>query len=359
MRVGIDARELCGKPTGVGRHLAGLLAAWAHSAHAGRHEFVLFVPDARGASVPQRAVVRVVPGSGGTVWEQTALARAANRERLDVFFAPGYTAPLRLAMPSVVLVHDLSFNAHPEWFRLREGIRRRLLTKWAGARATVILAVSETARQEILDTFGLPADRVRCVYPGISTLSHDAAAPQAREPLVLFAGSIFNRRHLPDLIEAFSRVHRSHPDARLEIVGDNRTYPHQRLESIAAAEGMQDAIGIRSYVSDAALADLYRRARAFAFLSDYEGFGHPPLEALACGVPGVLLDTPVSRETCQDAALYVKCRVTAIAGALESLLFDAAARERILGAAPAVLARYSWNRAAEQTLDVLEQAAAT
>ena len=260
-------------------------------------------------------------------------------------------------MPSVALVHDLSFVSHPEWFRAREGLRRRLFTKWTAMRAKIILTVSQAARTEIIDTFHLPAHRVRCVYPGISRLAGRESDPHEREPLVLFAGSIFNRRHVPDLIEAFSRVHRDHPDARMEIVGDNRTYPHQQLASIAAAEGLQDIVSIYDYVPDEALADLYRRARAFAFLSDYEGFGHPPLEALSSGVPGVLLDTPVARETCLDAALYVACQTAAITGALNSLLFDAPLRARLLDAAPGVLARYSWANAAQQTLDVLETAA--
>jgi glycosyltransferase involved in cell wall biosynthesis len=374
MRIGIDARELTGKPTGVGRHLAGLLGAWQANADAARHTFVLFTTEKGTASGKRGRAsfsddagekearplfsVEVVPGAGGTWWEQTALARAANRAKLDVFFAPGYTAPLGLMMPSVVLVHDLSFASHPEWFRAREGLRRRLLTKWAATRAGLILTVSEAARKEILDIFSLPAHRVRCIYPGISTLvSHEDArtTSDAREPLVLFAGSIFNRRHVPDLIEAFSRVHRNHPDTRMAVVGDNRTYPHQQITSVAAAEGLQDVVSIFDYVPDHALAGLYRRARAFAFLSDYEGFGHPPLEALAAGVPGVLLDTPVAREVCMDAALYVTCRTDAIAGALKSLLFDEAVRARLLSAAPGVLARYSWTNAAQQTLEALEE----
>jgi glycosyltransferase involved in cell wall biosynthesis len=358
MRIGIDARELCGKPTGVGRHLAGLLGAWHGTARAERHELVLFAHDALLISLPPNASVRVVAGTGGTWWEQTALAASANQARLDVFFAPGYTAPLRLTMPSVLLVHDLSFVSHPEWFRAREGLRRRLLTKWSAMRARIILTVSEAARREILETLALPQQRVRCVYPGISKLAADEPGAGTREPLVLFAGSIFNRRHVPDLIEAFSRVHRERPEARMAIVGDNRTYPHQQLASIAAAEGVQDVVSICDYVPDDALASLYRRARAFAFLSDYEGFGHPPLEALSSGVPSVLLDTAVARETCLDAAIYVKCQTNAIAGALNSLMYDEALRARLLSAAPGVLARYSWPNAAQQTLEALEEAAA-
>jgi len=208
MRIGIDARELCGKPTGVGRHLAGLLGAWQDSPRAQRHTFVLFTAEASGKGKRSPAPFSndadekgagllfpsgkhlpepfLVPGAGGTWWEQTELARAANAAQLDVFFAPGYTAPLRLTMPSVVLVHDLSFASHPEWFRMREGLRRRLLTKWAGARAKLILTVSQAARQEILDTYHLPQHRVRCVYPGISKLSGDEpdTLSRAREPLV-------------------------------------------------------------------------------------------------------------------------------------------------------------------------------
>jgi glycosyltransferase involved in cell wall biosynthesis len=361
MRIGIDAREICGQPTGVGRHLAGLLTAWSDSSRAERHTFVLYAHRQMGGRgipdipLPATATVRVLHGSGGTLWEQTTLARAANRDRLDVFFAPGYTAPLRLRMPTVLVVHDLSFMAHPEWFRRREGFRRRLIVRRASARAAMVLTESESTRGEIIERLALPSNRVRCIYPGIAKLTASGAA-NAREPLVLFVGSIFNRRHIPDLIEAFKRVHTAHPEARLEIVGDNRTHPRQNLESIAAAENLQDIVSIRSYVPDAVLASLYRRARAFAFLSEYEGFGHPPLEALSAGVPGVLLDTRVARETCLDAALYVACELPPIASALTALLFDEDTRARVLTAAPGVLARYSWTNAAEQTLQALEDA---
>ena len=123
MRIGIDARELMGRPTGVGRYLAQLLRAWADPASgvAGRHEFVLYGP----ASLPEagragwatlRATERVLPGRGGAAWEQLVLRRAVQSDSLDLFFAPAYTAPLALRCPVAVTIHDLSFFAHPEWF---------------------------------------------------------------------------------------------------------------------------------------------------------------------------------------------------------------------------------------------------
>lgn len=361
MRIGIDARELCGKPTGVGRHLAGLLHAWSVDAAASRHTFVIYAHEI--VSTPLRLVeMRVISGSPGTAWEQIALPKAAKHDRLDVFFAPGYTAPLLLNTPAVVLVHDISFVAHPEWFRWKEGVRRRLLTRWSCEHAKVVLTVSESARREIVSHFGLPESRVRCVYPGVASLGgsdgskeQDPSYVRQRDPIVAFVGSIFNRRHIPDLIHAFKPIAKTHPSARLEIVGDNRTYPYEDLPAIVEREQLGAQVSIRPYVSDAALSELYGRARVCALLSEYEGFGHPPLEALASGVPPVLLDTGVAREVCGDAALYVKNGdLAGITSALNSLLFDEQVRQRVLQAAPDVLARYSWTRAAAETLAVLE-----
>jgi glycosyltransferase involved in cell wall biosynthesis len=365
MRIGIDARELCGKPTGVGRHLSGLLGAWAADAAASRHTFVLYAHEPI-ATPLRNADVRVIPGSSGTAWEQLALPKAAKQDDLDVFFAPGYTAPLLLDTPTVVLVHDISFTAHPEWFRWTEGLRRRLLTRWSSDHAKLVLTVSEGARREILLHFGLPENHVRCIYPGVISLGgsthlrEDATVrtqdpPYVPEPMVLFVGSVFNRRHLPDLIQAFKPIARKHAAARLEIVGDNRTHPYEDLSAIAESAGIASQVAIRPYVFDAELAELYMRARAFALLSEYEGFGHPPLEALGSGVPSVLLDTDVAREVCGAAALYVgKGDISATTAALKALLFDEPTRQRVLDAGPDVLARYSWTRAASETLAAIE-----
>ena len=136
MRIGIDARELCGKPTGVGRHLSGLLGAWSADPAASRHTFVLYAHD---DITPRRFRTRNCAGfraRPAPAWEQFALPEAANADRLDVFFAPGYTAPLLLNTPTVLLVHDISFAAHPEWFRWKEGLRRRWLTRWSCEHAT-------------------------------------------------------------------------------------------------------------------------------------------------------------------------------------------------------------------------------
>jgi glycosyltransferase involved in cell wall biosynthesis len=159
---------------------------------------------------------------------------------------------------------------------------------------------------------------------------------------------------VPELIAGFGIFANAHAGARLVIVGDNRTLPRVDLNVVIAGSGVGERISVREYISDDELADLYAEASVFAFLSDYEGFGFTPLEALSAGVPPIVLDTEVAREIYGPSAAYVaEARPELIAAALESMVSDAAERDRILGASRGVLQRYSWRDCARRTLQVL------
>jgi glycosyltransferase involved in cell wall biosynthesis len=358
MRIGIDARELCGRATGAGRYLHGLLRHWNTDETTRRHEFVLYAPEPLAVSFDARRFpTRVVEGVPNTWWEQVRLPPVAARDHLDVFFAPAYTAPLATRIPLVTAIHDVSFAAHPEWFSAREGLRRRTVTRQAAARSRAVVTISEFSRREIVEHLGVPSSRVHVIPPGIEAPGPPATGA-ARRPQVLYVGSIFNRRRVPDLIRAFEAVARSHPDAGLDIVGDDRTCPPENPEDAIARCGLNGRATWRKFVSDDDLGRLYWSARAFAFLSEYEGLGLTPLEALAAGVPPVLLDTAVARESCGDAAVYTaRGDVAGVAAALEQLLFDESVRKRLLDAAPVVLSKYAWPRAARETLALLERSA--
>jgi glycosyltransferase involved in cell wall biosynthesis len=358
MRIGIDARELCGHITGVGKYLAGLLREWAVDERARAHDFVLYAPDAIALTLDSRRFpARVVPGPGGTWWEQIRLPRVAAPDHLDVFFAPAYTAPLRLATPTVLTIHDVSYVAHPEWFRMREGMRRRFVTRAAAARARAVVTVSEFSRREIVEWLGIDERRVHVVPQGIDP--PNAFAAEAAEPRILYVGSIFNRRHVTDLIRAVGTLSRSRSDVSLDIVGDNRTFPREDIERSIAVHGLRMRVRWHRYVSDEQLRELYGRARAFAFLSEYEGLGMTPLEALAAGIPPVVLDTATARESLGESAIYApeNMDIPAVARALSTALFDDEERGRVLATAAATLKKYSWPRAARDTLAILEHAA--
>jgi glycosyltransferase involved in cell wall biosynthesis len=386
MRIGVDVRELLGRPTGVGRYLLHLLGEWAALARNGAfpHQIVVYSPaeyppEAAAAFAALAPENRIVRGSPGTWWEQVQLPRAAARDRLDVFFAPAYTAPLRMACPIVQTIHDLSFLAHPGWFSLRERLRRAWLTRSSARRARTVLTVSRFSADQIRDRLGIPDGRIRVIPHGLTAPGGGLITPGVintgsitpgvidrpawstfgeRPPVVLYVGSIFNRRHVPDLIGAFAQVAAAVPESRLEIVGENRTYPPQDLVALCRTLNVAARVVIRDYVRDDELVGLYRSARAFVFLSEYEGFGLTPLEALSCGIPVVVLDTPVARETYGPAACYVGLGDTqAVATHLRTLLTDERRHQEALAPAAAVLARYSWPDAARATLEALEGAA--
>jgi glycosyltransferase involved in cell wall biosynthesis len=362
MRIAVDARELVGKATGVGRYLNELLIQWSNLPDARRHEWRLYAHAA--PSVPEQfaSSVDVIAGAGGTRWEQWSLARALATVRPDVLFAPGYTAPLSAPCPVALTIHDVSFFARPHWFSAREGARRRQLTAWSARRAAVVLTDSEFSRDEIVRHIGIPAEKVRMVPPGVgrrdTTPTHTI-----REPWILFVGSIFHRRHVDLLISAFGEIVAPRvPHSRLDIVGENRTFPPLNVEALVAAlpPDARNRISLRSYVDDDVLADLYRRATVFAFPSEYEGFGFTPLEALAAGMPSVVLDTPIAREVYGPAARYVDANHLtshALGEAIADLLTNEPARAEIMNHAGEVLARYDWARAAAATLACLEEAA--
>ena len=356
MRIGIDARELSGRPTGVGRYLAGLLREWARPGAAHGHELLLYSHRPVGAA-EGRCDVRLLQGTGGTLWEQRALPAGMAADGIDVLFSPAYSTPLFTRVPRVVALHDLSFVARPDWYGWREGLRRRVLARRSAAVAKIVVTISNFSKSEIVARFGTAPSKVRVIPPGIDVPSPSTASDGSSGGHVLYVGSIFNRRHVPDLIAAFARVAARHADASLHLVGDNRSHPYEDLGACIASSTASSRIHWHRYVPDERLRQLYQQARAFVFLSEYEGLGLTPLEALAAGIPSLLLDTPVARESCGEAALYVPLgAIDAAAAELERLLYDDATRRSLLMAAQASLARYDWPTAARDTLAVLEEA---
>jgi len=360
LHVGVDARELLGQPTGVGRYVANVLREWQASRN-WNHQLTLFAhatppPDVERSYPGARWVVQPDP-TGGTRWEQLHLPKRIAQSKIDVFFAAGYTAPLRMPCPFAVAIYDVSFFAHPEWFPWLGGLRRRQITKRAAHLAAAVVTISQFSADEIVRWLGVPRERVLIAPPGAPPVKNGADS-SAREPLVLFVGSLFTRRHIPDLLRGFALARRRVSDARLILVGDNRTQPHIDPLALSSELGIANVVEWRQYANDGELDRLYGSARVFAFLSDYEGFAMTPMEALAGGAPPVLLDTPVGREVYGDGATFVSTDPGAIADALVTLLSVDEAHAALLSRGRERLRAFSWTRTAEAIQRALERAAA-
>jgi glycosyltransferase involved in cell wall biosynthesis len=365
--VGVDGRELEGRPTGAGRYLRSLLRAWSRE---GSDRFLVYTRDGaatddvlRQPGIEERPLPAASPGA---LWQEMRLAPAAERDGVDVFFSPAYVCPLRLRRPRVTAVHDLSFFSYPQDFTWLDALRRRVLVSASVARSAAVLGCSEFTCRELRGTFPEAASRVHHV-----PLGPDEDLPPApprdearrrlglRGPLVLTVGSILNRRCMPELLHAFELLRARWPEARLEIVGDNRTHPRLDLARMRRELNLDGHVALSGFVTDAELAERYAAADVAVFLSEYEGFGLPALEAMARGVPVVVSDRPSLSEVFGEAAAVVPPRDPArVAAMLSAVLEQPARRLELVERGRALAARHSWQRTAALTRAALAEAAA-
>jgi glycosyltransferase involved in cell wall biosynthesis len=178
-------------------------------------------------------------------------------------------------------------------------------------------------------------------------------------PLLLTVGSILNRRRVMELLAAVRRLIAGHPKLRLEIVGDNRTTPRIDLDALIAEWHLTEHVRLSGFVSETELACRYAAADLAIFLSEYEGFGLPALEAMSRNVPVIVANRPSLSEVFHSAALLVEPDdVTSIAAGIDGLLRSVALRQALVARGRLLAARYSWAQTAALTLETLEEAAA-
>jgi glycosyltransferase involved in cell wall biosynthesis len=366
VRLGIDARELQGRPTGVGRYLRNLLQAWP----ALGDELLLYFngrpPDDLPRPDASTLEVRAVgPARRGLVWQEGLLPRVVAADGVDAFFAPAYACPLRLRRPRVTTVHDLSFYSLPSDFTPRDGLRRRLTVAASIRASRRLLVPSDFSRREVAARFPEAEPRLRVTPEApAADLPPGPAREEARRqlgvqgPLLLTVGAILNRRRLPTLLRAAALLSRRWPRLRLDVVGENRTHPQLDLEARARAHGVAEAVRLTGHIPDLDLAARYAAADAFVYLSDYEGFGLPVLEAMARGLPVVLADRPCLSEVHAEAALAVDPRdEQAVAAALHRVLAEPSLSEDLARRGRAHAARFTWTEAARLTREALAEAA--
>jgi glycosyltransferase involved in cell wall biosynthesis len=232
------------------------------------------------------------------VWEQLRLSLELRRIDLDVLFAPANAVPLRVGCPSVVTIHDLSFEILPREFGPRERWRRRLAARRAARVASRVLTPSTAVAELVATTYGVSRARLATIGHGVDL---DRFTPDAgvgpgelsertgvREPFILWLGSVFDRRRPQLVLEAFGSIRRRRPDLQLVIAGGNRLRRPEQLGRWTDDLGITDGVLTLGWVEEELLAALYGRAELSLYLSEHEGFGIPPVESLACGTPAVV-----------------------------------------------------------------------
>jgi glycosyltransferase involved in cell wall biosynthesis len=356
--IGLDITPALRQRAGVGRYARELAKALLER---DRFPYVLFNadrPPAGGAAAglgPHASPIHSVGVAAR--WLTLAwyrLGRGPAPERwtgpLALYHSLDFLAPPGTRAPVVLTVHDLSFLVHPA--RAEPKLERFLARAVPRSvrRAAHVLADSEHTRQDLVARLGLDPRRASVAYPGVEPRFRRVADPAAlgavsaryglTRPFVLGVGTLEPRKDWPVLMEALARAGPALADHALLIAGGEGWGVAPIREAAARAAGRVRLLG---YVPDEDLPALYSLADAFAYPSVYEGFGLPPLEAMACGAPTVVSTASCLPEVVGDAALAVSPGdAHALSRALVSLVTDAPLRARLVAAGPQQAARFTW-----------------
>jgi glycosyltransferase involved in cell wall biosynthesis len=327
-------------------------------ARVGRLDYHVFAPTLApdaidglpGTTLSTYAAAESMPGRIGAMAVATVfparIRRELSAERLEALHFPlTITIPRGTGLPAATSVLDLQHELFASFFSRAELTYRRVAYRAAVRGSRLVIAISEHVKETIVERLGVEPERVRVIHLGID-LERLHPGEQKRELFLLYPANGWPHKNHARLLEAFGLLRRERPELRLVLTGSG-------LEGLPAAPGGE----VRGHVSRDELVRLYQTAAALVFPSLYEGFGLPPLEAMACGCPVAAAQAGALPETCGDAARYFDpTKPDEIADAvLETLAVAATLAERGLARARG----FSWDECARRHDDVYEELAAS
>jgi len=370
LRIVVDVRRV--RDFGVGTYIRGLLRALAAIDRSDDYVLAALPDDASAfADLPGNFRTVIFPRLDTDVRNHLAFPLFLHRLGPSLVHIPLNRVPLLMMGPYVVTIHDMASLLYDAGTGMRRSWRSFVLRRGL-QRARRIMAVSEATRRDVRDTLGIPEDRIRMVYnapnpdfsrPPQANRAHILERYQIDYPFLLYAGNIRPQKNIPRLVEAFAVVrerlarHPVYRDLHLIIIGDETTR-HPAVRRAVIQSRVEKAVRFLGFVPFDALRIFFESAAVFVFPSLYEGFGLPPLEAMATGTPVVTSNVSSLPEVAGDAALLVNPEnVFEIARAIEDVLLDEGLRGELITKGKCQAARYSWDRTAREVLEVYREAA--
>jgi glycosyltransferase involved in cell wall biosynthesis len=362
MRIGLNAAFVSTRHNGTTSFVDGTL----QSLRSMGHEIVVYSSSQRYAQfdgVEWRKTPAGISADGrGSdtlkrfVWIQSALRASVKRDRLDLLFQPNVEGMMACPVPQVITVHDLIPLFYPDECPRLYQYYKWILPKILRASLRT-LVVSEHTRRDVIEQYGLDPARVAVVYNGLREELFDpqfGSKPEGLEPspYFLFVGTFSPRKNLETVIRAFARVHAEVPEKLVVVAYPDRW--QEAMRQLAAELGVLHKLVFYSGLKNSELTYLYRNATGLILLSEYEGFGYPPLEAMATGTPAVVSDSTSLAEVVGDAGIMSTYRdVDGAASALRKLSGDRRYRDA-LGQIGALRARqFTWTNSSKQICSAL------
>jgi glycosyltransferase involved in cell wall biosynthesis len=377
MRIALNAQKLsfarAYQAGGISRYIFELLSQLRQISSP--HRFEAFAPlVAPDTSLAPTQKFRLTPTGKATehplariLWEQIVLpARTAGR--FDLVHGLAFALPLVWRGRAVVTIFDLSFRRHPEFFRRGNRLYLDLSTRLAVRRADRVLTISEHGRREVIELLGVSPSRVATTYCAADSRFRPLPAAEVRdfrgrrglpERFVLYLGTLEPRKNVVTLLRAYARLRSEWPDAPRLVLAGARGWLYQEVFDEIRRLGLSEHVQTPGFIDSGEQPLWYNAAAVFAYPSLYEGFGLPPLEAMACGTPVVVSNTTSLPEVVGQAGLLVPpLDEPALATALRRVLQDDRLASGLRQAGLEQAARFSWRRMALETLSCYDELAA-
>jgi glycosyltransferase involved in cell wall biosynthesis len=384
MRIGLDGLPLTAPKTGVGHYTFELARALANIEPSCQFEIVYpssyptisLVDDGNEALPPDNSpnnlpdnlkLQRVRVGPLGRHWWSAGLPRYVRRGKLDLFHGTNFDVPLWRRAATVLTIHDLSHLLHPETHEKRSVRRARRRLPLMARAADAIITPTESVRREVCEQLKTSPEKVFAIPEAARACFRPLAFAETAEvrrrlgvgdDFLLTVGTLEPRKNLPVLVNAFEEVARARPQSNIQLViAGGRGWLSGPLFRAIEKSPSRDRILLTDYLRDEDLRALYASCRAFIYPSMYEGFGLPPLEAMACGAPVIASRIPAHEETVGDRALlFDPQNVDELAQKILELLGDETARRALSTAGQQRATEFSWENTARLTWSVYEEA---
>lgn len=375
LRIVIDVRHI--RDFGIGTYIRNLVQALAVIDQVNQYILVSSEPETpEFAGLPSNFEIAFYKPPRRRFWENFSYGWFLRSLAPDLIHMPVNQMPFWMPRPYVVTIHDVSTFLFGPHSGLRENVRLYRFRRGM-LRARCVIAVSEATRRDVENLLAIPAERLRQVYSAPDPRFFDRSEYpeseqrveslleryQIRQPYILYAGRIRPHKNLPRLIEAFAVVRnelRDHPkykDLRLVIIGDEISR-HPEVRRAVVQTRNQQVVRFLGFVPFDTLKTFYSSAAVFVFPSLYEGFGLPPLEAMATGTPVVTSNVSSLPEVVADAAMIVNPEnVFDLARGIREVLLDPELRTRLIVAGAEQARRFNWRTTAERVLEVYESVA--
>lgn len=291
-------------------------------------------------------------------WEQVIQPSALRREKIDVLHALAFAGPLAISMPWLATIYDLSFARFPESFNRLNRIYLLWAVKNSVRRANRIIAISESTKRDLMKMFDARLEQIKVIYCGVDSSFSPAknqndTMTRAKMPaeFILHVGTIEPRKNIVHLIRAFAQAKRAaHLPHQLVLVGA-RGWKYTEIDQTIAQENVVNDVIFPGYVPQDELPAWYRAAELFVYPSLYEGFGLPPLEAMASGTPVITSNAASLPEVVGEAAIQVSpTDQVALVDAIIRALSDSTLREQMSARGIDQAKKFSWKLAGQETM---------